>query len=72
MQLKYKGFTGSNEWSPGDLVCHGRIQKIPHTVSYEGKTLEEMEKAFQEAVDDYLEICKDKGMPTRMLEQLGK
>ncbi len=53
----YKGFLGSVEYSAADGVLHGRLICIRDLVTYEGVDHEDLEKAFHEAVDDYLALC---------------
>ena len=60
-QLNYKGYTGSIEYSRDDDLFFGKVLGIQSLISYEGKTGKELEKDFQEAIDDYLETCKLNG-----------
>ena len=61
--LKYKGYTGSVEYSDEDKCLFGKIQGLHGTlISYEGTTIEEITKDFHGAVDDYLESCKERGV----------
>lgn len=57
--LKYRGYYGSIEASTEDNCLFGKLQFIRSLVNYEGQTVAELEKAFQEAVDDYLETCAE-------------
>jgi len=57
----YKGYYGSVHYSDEDRVFHGKIEFIRSLVSYEGSNAESLRKAFQEAVDDYLELCAEEG-----------
>ena len=59
--LQYKGFFGSFEISPEDDIFFGKVEFIDDLVSYEGSTPKELEAAFIEAVDDYVETCKELG-----------
>jgi predicted HicB family RNase H-like nuclease len=59
--LTYKGYTGSVEYSSEDEVFYGKIEFITDTVLYEGRSVEELKKNFQEAVDDYIEACTEIG-----------
>jgi predicted HicB family RNase H-like nuclease len=59
--LTYKGFIGSVHFSAEDKVFHGKIEGITDLVSFEGQTVNELIKAFHEAVDDYISLCKDTG-----------
>jgi predicted HicB family RNase H-like nuclease len=59
--LRYKGYLGSVEYSDEDEVLHGRLEFIRDLVTYEGADAKVIEAAFQEAVDDYLELCEAEG-----------
>jgi predicted HicB family RNase H-like nuclease len=56
--LEYKGYFGSVEFSDEDEVLHGRLEFIRDLVTYEGKDAKGIRTAFQQAVDDYLELCE--------------
>ncbi|HEO64856.1 MAG TPA: hypothetical protein ENI73_03200 [Spirochaetes bacterium] len=56
--LEYKGFKGTIEWSDEDHCFFGRVLNVKGSVSCEGSTLEELEKDFREAVDDYIS-CRE-------------
>jgi len=58
----YHGYQGSIEFSLADGVLHGKVLHINDLVTYEGKTLEELEQEFRAAVDDYLEFCAEEGV----------
>lgn len=53
MVLSYRGYTGSVEFSEADQCYFGKIQGIRSLVSYEGKDLEELDRDFCDAVDDF-------------------
>src|ERR1700761_3569298 len=59
--LTYKGFFGSARYSAADEVFYGKLEGIDDLVNYEGSSVKELMKAFHEAVDDYLETCKEIG-----------
>ena len=59
--LKYKNLLGSVNYSSDDEILFGKIESLNDLVTYEGKSVTELKKAFQEAVEDYLAICKEKG-----------
>lgn len=61
--MKYKGYTGSVEYSPEDGCLFGKVQGLHGTlISYEGDSVESIRKDFEEAVDDYLISCKERGI----------
>ena len=57
-QLKHQGYIGSIEASLEDDCLFGKVLFIKALVSYEGKTVAELDAAFREAVDDYLATCQ--------------
>jgi len=59
--MTYKGYTGSVEISREDNLIFGKIECINDLVSYQAETPIELQAAFEEAVDDYLETCNEIG-----------
>lgn len=59
--LTYKDFIGSVNFSAADQAFHGKIEGIHDLVTFEGQSVKELTMAFQEAVDDYIELCKEAG-----------
>lgn len=59
--LSYKGYHGTVEYSLSDNILYGKVIDINGLISYEGKTIEELKKDFQGAVDDYLTVCAHNG-----------
>jgi len=59
--MEYNGYRGSVEFSQEDRVLHGRILGIEDIVSFEGSHVDELERAFREAEDDYLKFCEEIG-----------
>ena len=60
--LEYKGYWTVVEYSTEDHILHGRIEGIRDVVNYESDTIDGVEAAFHEAVDDYLLYCQDLGV----------
>jgi predicted HicB family RNase H-like nuclease len=59
--LEYKGYNGSIEVSIEDNCLYGKLIGLQNgSISYEGKTIEELTTDFHFAVDDYLEHCAAK------------
>ena len=59
--LQYKDFIGSVHFNADDEIFFGKVEGIDDLVSFEGNTVSELKKAFEEAVDDYVVICKENG-----------
>jgi len=61
--LKYKGYTGSVSFDAEDRIFHGRVTGIRDVVGFEGVSVDELEGDFRDAVDDYLDTCREIGKP---------
>ena len=59
--LPYKQFIGSVHFSEKDKTFFGKIEGIRDMVTFEGRSVAELETAFREAIDDYLQLCKEAG-----------
>lgn len=57
--MNYKGYYGSVHYSDEDQVFHGKIEFLRSLVTYEGTDVKNIREAFEAAVDDYLESCKE-------------
>ena len=55
--LKYKGYTGYVEFDDEAELLHGEVLDTRDVITFQGKTVEEVTKAFRESIDDYLEFC---------------
>ena len=59
--MNYKGYFAKVEFDPEDHIFVGHIIGIRDIVGFHGESVEELETAFQEAVDNYLDACKELG-----------
>jgi predicted HicB family RNase H-like nuclease len=59
--LEYKGYIGALEVEDG--VFYGRVAGLRDVIAFEGTTFVEVERAFQESIDDYLAFCAERGEP---------
>ncbi len=60
-EMKYKNYSAKVEYDPVDKIFVGHIIGIRDIVGFHGSTVEELESAFHEAVDHYLEVCEKIG-----------
>ncbi|CAI8179953.1 MAG: Uncharacterised protein [SAR116 cluster bacterium] len=56
--LKYKEYLGTVSFSNEDQCLYGKVIGIDDLVSYESDSVSGLKKAFETAVEDYLESCK--------------
>lgn len=59
--LQYKGYYGSVGVSIEAGCLFGKLEFIEPLVNYEGQSVSQLEQAFREAVDSYLETCEQLG-----------
>jgi len=59
--IEYKGYHAKPEYSAEDGLFIGEVIGIKDSISFHGSSVSEIELAFKEAVDDYLELCKEIG-----------
>ena len=59
--LKYKGYTGHVEFDDESGVLHGEVLDLRDVITFQGKSAEEIKRAFRDSVDDYLEFCQERG-----------
>lgn len=57
--LEYKGYCATVNFNAEEEFFYGKVNGINDLVSFEGETAKELKQAFFEAVDDYLETCKE-------------
>ena len=61
--MNYKGYTGYAEYDDSARVFHGEIVDTRDVITFEGTSVDEIEEAFRESVDDYLDFCAQRGEP---------
>jgi predicted HicB family RNase H-like nuclease len=64
--IEYKGYYGSIEYDKENKCLTGKVLGMAKDcLLYEGKTVDELEKDFQNAIDSYLEGCEELGIKPR-------
>ncbi len=61
--LSYNGYSARVEFDAHDRIFVGHIAGIRDIVGFHGASVDELESAFHEAVDDYLAACKKLKQP---------
>lgn len=59
--MEYKGYHAKIEYSADDHAFIGTVCWINDSISFDGASVEEITQAFHEAVDDYLDFCREIG-----------
>ena len=58
--MKYKGYIGHLEFDDEAEIFHGEVINTKDIITFQGKSVEEIKKEFQESIDDYLEFCESR------------
>jgi predicted HicB family RNase H-like nuclease len=60
--MEYKGYIGTVEFDADARIFHGDVINTRDVITFQGKTVDEIEQAFKESIDDYLEWCAVEGV----------
>ena len=58
--MNYKGYTGIIEFDEEARIFHGEVVGLRDIITFQGKSIEELENAMAESVDFYLEWCAER------------
>ena len=58
--MKYLGYHGSVSYDDEAEIFHGEISDLKDVVTFQGSSVEELKKAFQDSIDDYLDFCLER------------
>lgn len=59
--MKYREYTGHVEYDDEAGIFHGEVLDLRDVITFQGKSVDEVEKSFRESIDDYLEFCEQRG-----------
>ncbi|NKB69572.1 MAG: toxin-antitoxin system HicB family antitoxin [Candidatus Latescibacteria bacterium] len=59
--LTYKGYTGQVKFDDESGLLHGQVIDLKDVITFQGKSVDEIESAFRDSVDDYLDFCQERG-----------
>ncbi len=57
--IEYKNYIGSIDYSSEDRCFFGKLEMIDDLVTFEATNAHDLEKNFQNAVDEYISTCKE-------------
>lgn len=58
--MEYKGYLARIEFDEEADIFHGEVINIRDVITFRGKSVDELKKAFEESVEDYLEFCAER------------
>ena len=59
--LKYKWYTGHAEFDDEAGLFHGEVLDLRDMITFQGTSVEALEREFHDSVDDYVEFCEERG-----------
>lgn len=60
--IEYKGYIGIVTYDSDAKLFHGDVVNTRDVITFQGTTVDEIEKAFIVSIDDYLDWCKEEGV----------
>jgi predicted HicB family RNase H-like nuclease len=59
--LKYKDYFAMIEFDAEFRIFHGEVIGLKDVITFQGKSVFELERELKNSVEDYLEFCRQKG-----------
>lgn len=59
--MEYQGYMGKVEFDDEARLFHGEVLNTRDVITFQGQSVDELEAAFRESIDDYLACCKARG-----------
>lgn len=59
--MNYKGYKASIAYDKDDKIFVGEVFGISDSLNFHGASIDELEKAFHDCIENYLSICKQVG-----------
>jgi predicted HicB family RNase H-like nuclease len=57
----YKGYRAKVDLDEDAGVFHGEVINTRDVITFQGSSVKELKRAFEDSVDDYLEFCASRG-----------
>jgi predicted HicB family RNase H-like nuclease len=58
--MEYKGYVGKVVFDEDAGVLHGEVLNTRDVITFQGRSVRELQKAFRESIDDYLQFCAER------------
>lgn len=59
--MKHKGYNGTVWFDEEAEIFYGEVIGIKDVITFQGKSVAELKREFKNSVDDYLDLCKERG-----------
>ena len=61
--MNYKGYTAVVDLDEEAGILHGEVVGTRDVITFQARSVDELEQAFRDSVDDYLAFCKERDEP---------
>ncbi len=68
--MKYKGYNGQVTYDEEAKLFHGEVVGLRDVITFQGTSVVELEQAFKDSVDEYLDFCKELGRALKCMKEL--
>lgn len=59
--MNYKGYEAIVEYDEDAGIFHGEVANLRDVVTFQGRSVTELEKALAASIEDYLAFCRERG-----------
>lgn len=59
--MKYKNYIGHVTFDDEAGIFHGEVINTRDVITFQGTTVEEIQKAFVDSIEEYLAFCRSRG-----------
>lgn len=60
--MEYKGYIGNVIYDDEAKIFHGDIVNTRDVITFQGRSVDELEQAFKDSIDDYISWCREEGV----------
>lgn len=60
--MEYKGYIGTVIYDDEAKIFHGEVVNTRDVITFQGKSVDQLERSFRESINDYLNWCKSDGV----------
>ena len=59
--MRYKDYEATVEYDEDAEIFHGEVADLRDVITFQGKSVAALKKAFADSIEDYLAFCKTRG-----------
>lgn len=59
--MEYRGYQAQVEFDDEAEIFHGEVLNVRDVITFQGRSVRELRKAFKDSVEDYLAFCQERG-----------